>query len=314
MKNNFVLDGLFGLCTGDALGVPFEFDSRDKFDNDPVMDMVGFGSHHQPAGTWSDDSSLTFCLAESLCYGFDLEDIGNRFCRWYDEGYWAARDGLFDIGVTTEQAINLLKNGVSPVDAGGREEFMNGNGSLMRILPMAFFAKDFDVGRRFDLTHQVSCITHGHLRSQMSCGMYVEFVVNLLHGFNAVDAYSSMNETVLDVYSVEPFCSELGHFDRILQDDISLLDRHKIKSGGYVIHTLEASLWSFLNSDSYKKAVLTAVNLGHDTDTTGAVTGGLAGVYYGFEDIPVSWREKIARKDDVIDLSERLKKLIQNDY
>ena len=314
MKKNTVLDGLFGLCVGDALGVPFEFVSRITLEKNPVTDMAGNGSHNQPAGTWSDDSSLCFCLAESLCHGFDLNDISERFCRWLYEGYWSAHGKIFDVGITTEEAINRLSRGIEPLNAGSCDEYNNGNGSLMRILPLAFYVKDFAVSDRFTFAHQVSCITHGHLRSQMSCGMYIEIAFNLLNGCRPKDAYDSMKKSANTFYSIDAFQSELVHFDRILKRDISSFKRDEIKSTGYVVHTLEAAIWSFLNNSSYEDAVLTAVNLGGDTDTIAAVTGGLAGIYYGYDNIPFTWRDQIARRKDIIDLSERLNRNLEKEY
>jgi ADP-ribosyl-[dinitrogen reductase] hydrolase len=127
---------LLGLAVGDALGVPVEFKSRHTLSAVPVTEMIGFGTHSQPPGTWSDDSALAFCLAESLCKGYDLNDLARRFVNWCEWGYWAARNAeVFDIGNATRLAIRRLDLGISPVEAGGREEHSNGNGSLMRILP-----------------------------------------------------------------------------------------------------------------------------------------------------------------------------------
>ena len=310
MKRNKVLDGLFGLCVGDALGVPVEFIPRSKLKEKPVTDMIGYGTHNQPPGTWSDDSSLTFCLAESLCQGFNLQDIADKFCKWLYEGYWTPYGVVFDVGNTTQYAISRLKEGVNPVEAGGKDEFSNGNGSLMRILPLAFYLEKSDIEQQFAITHQVSCLTHGHIRSQMACGIYVQLAINILKGNTPKLAYKNMRDIVLKYYSKQPYSIELHHFDRILESDISELPEESIKSTGYVVDTLEASIWCFLNNNSYADTVLTAVNLGGDTDTTAAVAGGLAGIYYGYESIPKNWINKIARKQDIIELAKRLNEKI----
>jgi ADP-ribosylglycohydrolase len=140
----------------------------------------------------------------------------------------------------------------------------------------------------------------------MACGIYIQFAIELLRGAKPIEAYENMRETVLQYYSKPPFSKELSHFSRILSMDVSKLPREEIKSDGYVVSTLEASIWCFLNNDSYANTVLTAVRLGFDADTTGAVAGGLAGIYYGYENIPKDWVDKIARKQDIVDLSERL--------
>ncbi|MEM2970710.1 MAG: ADP-ribosylglycohydrolase family protein, partial [Candidatus Bathyarchaeia archaeon] len=180
-----------------------------------------------------------------------------------------------------------------------------GNGSLMRILPLAFYTEKMSLAEQFELTHQVSSITHRHLRSQMACGLYVQMAINLLRGQSKKNAYEEMKNTVLEYYSRLPYNQELPNFARILESDISKLSEDSIKSGGYVVDTLEASIWAFLNNHSYKETVLAAVNLGGDTDTTGAVAGGLAGLYYGYESIPEKWIDRLARKDDIIKLAEK---------
>ena len=138
MTSNKVLDGLFGLCIGDALGVPVEFTSRDDLKEHPVADMIGYGMYNQPPGTWSDDSSLAFCLAESLCNGYDLNDIASKFVAWYYDNHWTPHGEVFDVGNATSEAIERLKIGVAPQKAGSCSEYSNGNGSLMRILPLVF--------------------------------------------------------------------------------------------------------------------------------------------------------------------------------
>lgn len=297
-----VLGGLFGLAVGDALGVPVEFTKRSELKKKPVTDFRGDGTHGQPPGTWSDDSSLAFCLAESLCQGFDLHDIAHKFCRWLDEGYWAPYGQAFDVGCTTELAINRLREGVNPVEAGGRDEFSNGNGSLMRSLPLAYYVEKMSLERQFELTHQVSCLTHCHPRSQMACGIFIRYAVNLLSGQEPADAYKEMVVQVKRYYKRPPYRHELPHFARILEGNIRELPEESIRSSGYVVDTLEASLWCFLNSKSYEETVLKAVNLGDDTDTTGAVAGGLAGLYYGLAAIPERWLNSLARKGDIMDL------------
>jgi len=165
MKRNKILGGLFGLCIGDALGVPFESCSRDELKKNPVTTMVGYGVHNQPAGTWSDDSSLTFCLADSLCQGFNLDDIAGKFCKWLYEGYWTPYGKTFGVGNTTRQAISRLTKGVNPEEAGGKSEYSNGNGSLMRILPLAYYLENAEAPKKFEIIHQLSSITHAHPRS-----------------------------------------------------------------------------------------------------------------------------------------------------
>jgi len=307
------LSGLMGLCIGDALGVPVEFTSRAERIKSPVTSMLGYGTWDVPPGTWSDDSSLTFCLTECLCNDFSLDAIANSFWRWYHEAYWTARGEVFDIGNTTFLAIANLKQGIPPLEAGGKTEKSNGNGSLMRILPMAYCHKSLTFAELISRVHQVSCITHAHMRSQIACGIYISIAVCLLEGLEPQAAYLQGLENIRQIYSTSKYALEIPHFSRVFSGEIDKLPLEEIRSSGYVIDTLEASLWCLLNSSNYAEAVLKAVNLGGDTDTTAAVTGGLAGIYYGMENIPSEWVEQIARKQDIIDLAERLAAAVYTD-
>ncbi|MBX9257235.1 ADP-ribosylglycohydrolase family protein [Desmonostoc muscorum CCALA 125] len=304
------LSGLMGLCVGDALGVPVEFTSRAERVKSPVTTMLGYGTWNQPPGTWSDDSSLSFCLAESLCRGYSLEAIANSFWRWYKEAYWTPRGDVFDIGQTTHTALMRLKQGVVAHQAGGKVENSNGNGSLMRILPMAYCHRSLTLGELLARVHDVSGITHAHRRSQMACGIYISIAVSLLEGADLQTAYLQGLQDIQTIYSVREFLLEKPHFGRVFSGEIAKLPVEEINSGGYVIDTLESSLWCLLNSSSYSEAVLKAVNLGGDTDTTAAVTGGLAGIYYGVENIPRQWMNQIARKQDIIYLAERFARAV----
>ncbi len=303
MEANIVLDGLFGLCVGDALGVPVEFREREYLRQNPVSKMSGFGTYNQPPGTWSDDSSLAFCLADSLCSGFDLEDIGKKFILWFDEAFWTPHRDVFDIGNATRGALKRIKNGVPAVEAGGTGEHSNGNGSLMRILPLVYHVRDMDLHQRVPLIEDVSAITHGHKRSKIACVIYLEMAINILKGMELEAAYEDMKRTITRLYSGE---EELKRFGRLLEDDISRFCEKDIASSGYVVHTLEAALWCLLTGKRFSSTVLKAVNLGGDTDTTGAVAGGLAGLFYGYSSIPGSWIKKIARKDDITELANSL--------
>lgn len=304
------VSALLGLSIGDALGVPVEFTSRDERVKSPVTSMLGYGTWDMPAGTFSDDSSLTFCLAESLCKGFSLDNIAQSFWRWYHKGYWTATGKVFDIGNTTFLAIADYKRGVPPLQAGGKTEYSNGNGSLMRILPMAYCYQKWAFPELISRTHQVSCITHAHLRSQMACGIYISIAISLLEGEKPQTAYEKGLEKIQAIYSARKYANQISYFERIFSGEIAKLPVDEIESSGYVMHTLEASLWCLLNSSSYAEAVLKAVNLGGDTDTTATVTGGLAGIYYGVENIPEEWIEQIARKQDIINLAQRFDKAV----
>jgi ADP-ribosylglycohydrolase len=268
--------------------------------------MIGYGTYNLPEGTWSDDSSLTFCLAEALTKDFDLNTIGQIFVSWAYEGYWTPRGVVFDIGIATSNALWKILKGTKAELAGGFDETDNGNGSLMRILPLLFYLLDKPIYERYDIIKKVSSITHGHIRSVISCFYYLEFAKQILDGKDKFEIYRNLQTEIsnhLTSLSINP--TEIAKFDRLLKGDIAELDEDEIQSSGYVLHTLEASIWCLLTTDNYKEAVLKAVNLGSDTDTTGAVTGGLAGLLYGFDNIPKKWVQQIARYDDINNLAER---------
>ncbi|SEW43532.1 ADP-ribosylglycohydrolase [Chryseobacterium wanjuense] len=311
---NMVKAGIFGVCVGDALGVPVEFKNRETLKQFPVTKMQEFGSWNQPKGTWSDDSSLTLCLAEELTKGYDLEKIGESFVKWVKYGHWTAHGRLFDIGGTTRHSIARLIKGESARFSGNIFEEDNGNGSLMRILPLAFYLKDEEnIEKVYQTVKEVSSITHGHFRSVFACFLYVIFAIELIKGKDKKEAYNHIQNAALKFAEFQGFNpKEIQLFERILKNDISKYDEDTISSSGYVLHSLEASLWCFLNSESYSEAVLKAVNLGEDTDTTGAITGGIAGVYYGFENIPEEWVSELVRKEDIEKLCIKLENKLIN--
>lgn len=249
-------DCVYGQAVGDAVGVPYEFKQRDSFG---CSDMVGFGTHNQPIGTWSDDTSMALAICDSYreLGRIDVGDIRDKFVSWYSDGAYTC-DGLFDIGNATAEALRTGR--------GLAGEWDNGNGSLMRTLPLAFTdATDGDV-------RAVSAITHAHPTSTEACVAMVGAARSLISGANA-------RETAL-AYGVDP--------DK---------PRDEIRSGGYVLDTFEAALWCLATTPNYRECVLLAVNLGGDTDTTGAVAGALAGIVYGIDGIPAEWVDSLRGKD-----------------
>lgn len=296
--------GIIGVAVGDALGVPVEFKSRGYLKGNPVTEMIGFGSWNQPPGTWSDDTSLTLCLLEGLCSDYDIEQIGKLFVKWYREGYWGAHYKVFDIGGSTRYSLERIIKGESARFSGNIFEEDNGNGSLMRTLPLVYKLKEeHNIEVIYKKIKEVSAITHAHFRSCFSCFIYCVLGNLLLKGLSKSDAYIKMQIIVND-YSINQQFNpeELLLFERILNHNIAGFKEESILSSGYVLHALEASLWCFYTSNSYQEAVLKAVNLGGDTDTTAAITGGLAGLYYGVDEIPKTWRNQLQRLQDIEDL------------
>jgi len=276
--------------------------------------MVGYGTHNQPEGTWSDDSSLTFCLAESLANGYDLKDIAKKFILWKNKSYWSARGNVFDIGMTTSRAISRLSKIIDDDDLEELEiqkylgnEYDNGNGSLMRIIPLLFYIKGMPIKEQFEITWNVSALTHRHIRAAMSCLIYLKLAEKLLEGKNKEIAYTEMRKEILVFWEELEFANEERiHFKKIIQQDIRKTDIKHLKTGGYVIEVLESSIWFFLKKNSYEDNILSIINLGHDTDTSAAITGGLAGIYYGRKGIPDYWIASIARMKDIFELGNML--------
>jgi len=185
-----------GLAIGDALGVPVEFESREYLKENPVSDMIGYGTYNKPPRIWSDDSALSFCLAESLMNGYDLKDMCQKFVDWKEKAYWTADNDVFDIGITTRQALSRFKRGASPQNAGMNSEENNGNGSLMRISPLAFYLQNATLEEVVEKAGEVSSITHAHVQSVFGCIIYVVFMQELIKGKKKEAALSSMRAKI----------------------------------------------------------------------------------------------------------------------
>lgn len=310
MLFNRLSGALLGLTVADALGVPVEFRSRSALDRNPVTEMLGYGTYNQPPGTWSDDSTMTWCTVESLALQgeCDTEDLAGRFVRWLTHGYMTPYDELFDIGNATREALERYRTeAVWAKFAGLTHEQSNGNGSLMRILPMAFYTQNMEDSERERLVNEVSSITHRHPRSLLACQIYVEMALKLLEGLSAENAY---RETVALINKRYAEHTEWSAFERILNGQLASLKRDEIRSSGYVVDTLEAALWCLLTTDNYPEAALKAVNLGEDTDTTAAVVGGLAGILYGEASIPPEWLSPIPKLDELRQLISKFEAVL----
>jgi len=296
-----ILGALWGAVVGDALGVPVEFQNRSSLRENPVTAMRGFGTHGQPPGTWSDDSSLLLCTVDSLatCRQFDVNDLADRFLRWGRDGYCTPHGQIFDIGIATSDALADLKNGVSPEEAGRADEYSNGNGSLMRILPVALWFSKAKPGEVIVFAQCASSLTHRHPRSQMACALYCLLVRALVQGMPPGKAWSQAVDAFSAHYDRPPYVAERLHFRLIESGKLAEQTEQDIDSSGYVMHTLTAAVWCLLTSQSFEETVLKAVNLGGDTDTTGCVAGGLAGAYYGLASIPSDWKSVLARHADI---------------
>ncbi len=299
--------GLYGLIVADALGVPAESRTREDLRRNPITGMVGGGLHQQPAGYWSDDSSMTLCLADSIgkVGYYHTHDIMARFDDWCRNGAYTPGGKKFDIGNTCAHAISRYRKGCTPALCGSNKMNENGNGSLMRILPMAFvlygkYGKDITKHKKaMEDIHKISGLTHRHPLAQSACGIYLAIAVRILDGYELRKAIREGVKDALDWYgSHHRFWDCVDIWERISDPErFRREEEETIYSGGYVVETLETVLWCLMNSRSYRECVLRCVNMGYDTDSTAAIAGGLAGMYYGFDSIPQEWLDQLAAKD-----------------
>lgn len=282
---------MLGHAVGDALGVPAEFHSRESLRENPVTDMMGYGTHHMPAGTWSDDTSMSLCALDSLAKGtVDYAEIMNHFCRWYKDGEFTATGETFDVGGTCANAVENYLNGYAAEECGERGERSNGNGSLMRIHPFVLYAYYNNIeGDKFaDLIMKASALTHAHRYSLDGCIIYAYILKELLDNPHTDSVYTGINKAKSWVQSYKAY-------SRLFNENIDKIPVSEIKSSGYVVYSLEAAVWCLLTTSDYRGCVLKAVNLGGDTDTVAAIAGGLAGALYGMESIPAEWLQTLKR-------------------
>jgi ADP-ribosylglycohydrolase len=293
---------IYGAAVGDALGVPVEFQARSTRRHDPVTSMRELGSHNQPAGTWSDDTSMILATMAALASSAEYSPgaIMEEFSHWMVKREYTPHGEVFDIGNATCEAISRYLVGIPPTECGGTDEWSNGNGSLMRILPIALaYAQRQDLITR---ASEISSLTHSHERSRLCCAFYSLVISELLHG-------SSIREATLFAWSVldetwEFSCRERARFEKLHPDQLFCRTEDQIASSGHVTDTLEAALWVNAAHENFADIVLHAINLGDDTDTTGCVAGALAGIRYGHESIPGEWLSLLAGSERIESITE----------
>lgn len=304
-------NAILGVVTGDALGCPVEFRSREELAEIPVRGMRGYGTFNLPPGSWTDDSSLTLALLTSIREkeDIDLRDIMSNFVRWLDDGAFTPYGYAYDVGRGTMQAIQRYKHTKNPRTCGSSSEWNNGNGSLMRIMPACLFCIDRDLSGKdaLRIIHQVGGLTHPHIRSQMACGLYFCMARAIVNGEGDLktllqnglsEGFALYEETLYDA-------SDLLFYRRLRDlDQFAAVPADQIRSSGYVVDSLEAAVWTLITTSNLKDALLKAVNLGEDTDTIAAIAGGLAGLFYGCEAIPDKWLDSLARRSWIEELCE----------
>ena len=290
---------MLGHAVADALGVPVEFMRREELAADPVTGMRGYGTHPVPAGAWSDDTSMAVAALDVLGReAWSLGDVMAAFGDWLFRAEYTPTGVMFDVGGTCASAIhNYCKHGMSAECCGLRDDYANGNGSLMRVYPFSLlaYAKGLPMGDAMALIDRASALTHAHERSCLGCRIYHRILCRLLDGEGKDGVLTALREAT----EAERGSAEHSHYRRLFDGGIATLPENAIKSTGYVVDTLEAAVYCLLTTDSYAACVLRAVNLGEDTDTVGAVAGSLAGALYGEEGIPKEWLATLLKRDEL---------------
>jgi ADP-ribosyl-[dinitrogen reductase] hydrolase len=294
---------LLGLAVGDALGTTVEFSSPGTFT--PVTDMIGGGPFHLDVGEWTDDTSMALCLAESLIEkrGFDAKDQMDRYCRWYEQGYLSSTGSCFDIGNIVRGALAAYRRTGNPF-SGPESPNTAGNGSLMRLVPVPlFFASNPEQAIYY--AGESSRTTHGTKAAVDACRYFAGLIIGALRGHPKSELLSPyfFPGDQSNFWQKNPLDPNIS---AIAAGSFKAKGPPGIKGTGYVVESLEAALWAFDRSESFRDGALLAVNLGNDADTTGAIYGQLAGAFYGAEQIPAEWKAKLAMHDFIVEKADQL--------
>jgi ADP-ribosyl-[dinitrogen reductase] hydrolase len=295
---------LLGLAAGDALGTTLEFTTPGTVK--PIKDIIGGGPFNLKPGQWTDDTSMALCLAESLieCRGFDPTDQMERYLKWYERGHLSSNGRCFDIGNATRAALMHFRKTGEPY-AGSTSPHSAGNGSIMRLAPVAlFFAADPEAA--IERSAASSRTTHGAVTAVDACRHLGALLVGAVSGVSKEELLSERFSPVAEYWEAQPLTPEI---DEIAAGSYKHRNPPEIQGRGYVVKSLEAALWAFYHSTSFEDGCLLAVNLGDDADTTGAVYGQLAGAFYGEQGIPERWRSKLAHRELIESFAERLMSL-----
>ena len=296
-----IINSILGFTIGDAMGVPIEFENREKLLKKPITKMEGFGNYDVPSGVWSDDTSLTLATIDSILqnHSINYEDLIKKFCDFLNFAKYTATGIVFDIGKTTKESLMRYYNEKKNYNECGSLD-INSNGSLMRMLPIALYTYYDDISEEklLEIIKKTSSLTHGHEFSILGCYIYVKYIHFILSGYDKFTAYQKIKN--LNLYKFSEDARRC--YKRFLTTDIYKLDLDYIKSSSYIVDTLETVIWTFLNTNSFMEAIVGSINLGGDTDTIGALTGALAGLIY---DIPSELISHIKNKEYLLDLSKK---------
>lgn len=287
---------LIGLAVGDALGAAVEFKSPGSFT--PVTDYRSGGPHGLKAGEWTDDTSMALALADSIATaGWDLSDQADRYVQWWKTGKYSVNGTCFDIGITTRSALGNFVAQKDALTSGDRSEKASGNGSIMRLAPVPIryghlYADQLDELSR--LAEESSIPTHASEPCVAACRYLATVLAALIHGEDRDEVLSPDWKSLQQLNDIKPLYPLI---QEIAQGSYRKKQPPAIEGSGWVVKSLEASLWAFHDASSFEEAVLRAVNLGDDADTTGAICGQLAGAYWGESGISESLRAGLARMD-----------------
>lgn len=298
---------ILGHAVADAMGVPVEFCTREELRETPLTEMRGNGTYNVPAGSWSDDTSMTVAALDAIAEELNYDRVMQNFCEWrYHNAYTPDHD-TFDCGITINTALYRYQyEKTDAMQCGLTEENSIGNGSLMRILPFALYAlyHEKTAAARLQIVSCGSALTHAHPRAILACQIYAVVLYEVI----ASPKRNALKKGLAKAWELLQNEPELIYFERIFQTDFEKTAESEIQSGGYAVHALEAALWCLLNTKSYRDCVLKAINLGSDTDTTAAIAGGIAGVLYGIDSIPQEWLEGLRRKEFLEQICEKAEK------
>lgn len=315
IESNIWTDGIMGVIAGDALGVPVQFLDRAQLKEAPVTEMDGFGSFRMPVGSWSDDGSMTLATLDSIREkkGIDYDDIMERFIGWNFEGQYTPTGKAYDQGATCMEAIyNYIDRGDYKT-CGKTGEYANGNGGLMRIMPVCLYAYvqnkngECSLDEAIAYVHQATALTHNHLRAKIASGIYFFMTQAILDEEETLAERLQVGIHRAKEYYTKDIANltEWARFGRLFDlTDFAQTDEADIRSSGYVLDSIEAAVWSLITTETMEAALLKAVNLGSDTDTVAAIAGGLAGLYYGYNQMPAKWKKQIMMCDEIVALCE----------
>ncbi len=304
---NKLQGGLYGLLIGDALGVPYEFHLAEEIPSYNDIEMIppsGFHRAHRgiEPGTWSDDGAQALCLLDSIitCGKFCLKDFSDKLLFWYQEGMWAVDGVVFDIGIQTGEALMAYKSGMASEKCGIIRPDGKGNGALMRVLPLALWHTGTDKELVMD-AHSQCLITHGNICNQVCCGLYCLVARFLLNSLEFSKALEHAIQVLQSIYK------EMPEYEQELEWSVRPDEPWVGNGSGYVVDCLRSAFMIMKRAGNYEEAVKQAIMLGDDTDTTACVTGGLAGILFGFENIPSRWYHSLRGKEEVEKLITLLK-------